>query len=188
MECLNNIAVCCLVTKDYNKVLETTKEVNLRLKKVLLLNSNNFNAMSYRIKALICLNRDLEAYSLIKQALAIKYSKTLINYLSEIDVKLNQEKAEKARILKEGLTSITSSSITESDKDQSEKRDKNTHVSRSIFNSTFFKLLKLIFFSLKDFIKRHKFFVLIVVTIWMYTSRHKLKVTIIDIVRFLKIF
>lgn len=53
--------------------------------KVLAYNPNNFNALCYRAKALIALNNNEEALKYIKQALSIKYNKTLFKYLTDIE-------------------------------------------------------------------------------------------------------
>lgn len=50
-------------------------------------NPNNFNAISYRAKTLMALNNYEDALRYIKQALSIKYNKTLFKYLNEIESK-----------------------------------------------------------------------------------------------------
>ncbi len=81
MECLNSIAVCYLLLKEYQKVLDYTAEV-------LRINSNNYIALSYRAKALIAIKNYKDAQEIIKIALSVKYSKSLISLLKEIDEKL----------------------------------------------------------------------------------------------------
>jgi tetratricopeptide (TPR) repeat protein len=78
VECLNNIAMCYLVLKEFEKVINFTNNV-------LEVNDNNFLALSYKAKALIGLNRKNEAVEFIKNALRIKYSRSLMNNLRDIE-------------------------------------------------------------------------------------------------------
>ncbi len=56
---------------------------------MLNLNKKNLNALSYKAKALMALERNKEALIFIKQALAIKHNKTLYKYLIELENKSN---------------------------------------------------------------------------------------------------
>lgn len=51
------------------------------------LNRKNLNALSYKAKALMALERNREALIYIKEALAIKHNKTLYKYLIELENK-----------------------------------------------------------------------------------------------------
>lgn len=51
------------------------------------LNKKNLNALSYKAKALMALERNREALVYIKQALEIKHNKTLYKYLIELENK-----------------------------------------------------------------------------------------------------
>jgi tetratricopeptide (TPR) repeat protein len=81
MECMNSISVCYIVLKDYQRVLIYTEEA-------LKINPNNFIALSYRAKALLALENYKEALDVVKTALSVKYSKSLINLLKDIEAKL----------------------------------------------------------------------------------------------------
>ncbi len=60
------------------------------------LNDKNLNALSYKVKALIALERYNDALTCIKEALSIKYNKTLYKYLIDIENKINFNKREKS--------------------------------------------------------------------------------------------
>ena len=60
------------------------------------LNDKNLNALSYKVKALIALEKHNDALTYIKQSLSIKYNKTLYKYLVDIENKMNIYKPEKS--------------------------------------------------------------------------------------------
>jgi len=137
IECLNNIAVCSYIMKDYANTLEKTREVKadlfcilikkinfnslniIKLIKVLAYNPNNFNALCYKAKAYIALNKTQEALKYIKQALSIKYNKTLAKYL--IDLEAKQKKISDELFLQE--SHIQFSSIINSSKLNSKSKN-----------------------------------------------------------------
>ena len=53
------------------------------------INDKNLNALSYKVKNLMALDRNKEALVFIKQALSIKHTKTLYKYLVEIEKETN---------------------------------------------------------------------------------------------------
>lgn len=61
------------------------------------LNNKNFNALSYKVKALMALERHSEALIHIKEALSIKYNKTLYKYLVDIENIVKIEKIEEEK-------------------------------------------------------------------------------------------
>ncbi len=81
MECMNSISVCYIVLKDNHSVLYYTDEA-------LKINPNNFIALSYRAKALLAMEKYNEALDVVKTALSVKYSKSLVNLLKDIESKL----------------------------------------------------------------------------------------------------
>lgn len=81
MECMNSISVCYIVLKDNQSVLYYTDEA-------LKINPNNFIALSYRAKALLAMEKYNEALDVVKTALSVKYSKSLVNLLKDIESKL----------------------------------------------------------------------------------------------------
>src|SRR5690349_14515331 len=101
------------------------------------MNPNNFYALSLRSKALIALDREIEAYTVIKKALSIKYSKSLIKSLKEIEDKFHLDKSEK--------------SVTEESFEKTEQEEIETIGPRSY--SPFLKFLNLLFFGLKEFLR-----------------------------------
>jgi hypothetical protein len=140
------------------------------------MNPNNFNALSYKIKALIALGKDLEAYGLIKQALSIKYSKTLAGYLKEIEEKYNMNKHNKSDISIE--LEETSNLIVKNNDDKKKV---------GIFDSTLMKLIKLIFYAVTNFFKKNKTLLALLILLLLFYTRNKWKIKIqqfVNMIRF----
>jgi tetratricopeptide (TPR) repeat protein len=183
MECLKSIAVCYLLLKDYANVLQYTQEV-------LAINPNNFIALSYRAKALMALNLYEEALSNIKQALSIKYSKTLMNLLKEIEDKLNI--TEKRKLLEDaneihivGNKNQTNlDAYTNKDKNNSQKDgqgDKKSFPYSILI--TILKFVKILSIGVFDFIKRRKLGLLILIILWIIAFRTRFKNKLLNLLR-----
>ncbi len=143
LECLNNIAMCYLVLKDNEKVIDYTTQV-------LLINPNNFLALSYKAKALIGLGYKHEAIDFIKKALSIKYSRSLMNNLKEIErdkeIKLSSK-----------------SSLEESIEQVKEPPTKNS----------IFRLIIIIKQNIVQFVKTNKFLLVLILLALIFLLRKK---------------
>jgi hypothetical protein len=90
----------------------------------LKINSNNFIALSYRAKALIATNSYEKAQEVIKLALSVKYSKSLIGLLKEVDEKINKtNKIDEFINLHHSNTSQIKSKSTEAPSEDTNKED-----------------------------------------------------------------
>jgi len=209
LECLNNIAVCYLLLKEYNKVLFYTEQV-------LQINSNNVNSLSYRAKAFISLKLYKEAIECIKKALSIKYSKRLMTMLKEIEGKIDEsdinceeflfisqrkndygeekrEITEKIKLnhsdgkisdidtnSKRNVNSISDNSENSSLKPSS-KEKKNSFIFSLLLS--FLKFSKILSIGVIDFLRRYKYGILILIVIWMITFRTSFKNRLLNILK-----
>jgi tetratricopeptide (TPR) repeat protein len=198
LECINNISVCYLLLKEYNKVLYYTEQV-------LAVNPNNVNSLSYRAKALIALKLYREASECIKKALSIKYSKRLMALLKQIEENINfggkdlldfEKDANEQNLIefkksslfinqeidaKTGLVS-TSSMESESNVKKSEIKQPFTRSFLFSFLFTIFKFSKILSIGLIEFLKRHKYGILILIVIWIITFRTSFKNKLLNLI------
>ena len=198
LECINNISVCYLLLKEYNKVIYYTEQV-------LAVNPNNVNSLSYRAKALIALHLYKEASECIKKALSIKYSKRLMTLLKEIEENINfggkdlldfEKDADEQNLIefkksslfmkqevdpKIGLVS-TSSQGSESDVKKSEIKKPSTRSFLFSFLFTIIKFSKILSIGLIEFLKRHKYGILILIVIWIITFRTSFKNKMLNLI------
>jgi tetratricopeptide (TPR) repeat protein len=159
LECLNNIAMCYLILKQFEKVIEYTN-------KVLEINSNNFLALSYKAKALIGLNHHIEAIEFIKQALRIKFSRSLMNNLKEIESEREPKTSSKEN------TSI---------------EDSIEQIKEPLQKHSIFRLLLIIKQGTIQFFKNNKFLLIVLLLVLIVLLRKKAGIFVKKVLRLLNI-
>jgi tetratricopeptide (TPR) repeat protein len=188
VECLNNISLCFLLLKDYEKVIAYTNDV-------LIINEKNFIALSYRAKALISLNLFTEALEIVRKALTVKYSKSLMNMLKEIEDKINNEKTAEHMRRAEKLNE----SNTEN-KHLNAKNEINLVQKDDIFQilppeenfqadtshsplKTIFKFVNVFSVGFLESLRKNKFLLLIIILIWIFIFRRRLTNKLLSLLR-----
>lgn len=230
LECLNNIAVCYLLMKEFNQVLSFTEQV-------LKVNPNNVNSLYYRAKAFISLGVYKEAGLCLKKALSIKYSKRIMTLLKDIEGKM--EESVKARSLSideemnankfrdsedknnehDGRENLNSKSESKSHSDLSEKNSKNETNEKNLKNGfekngsnsllqiasnkhtdkkskktgkksfffsviyTIIKFSKIMSIGVLEFLRRHKYGIIILIVIWIITFRTSFKNKLLNMLK-----
>jgi tetratricopeptide (TPR) repeat protein len=186
MECLNRISVCYIVLKEYHKVLEYTSEV-------LKINSNNFIALSYRAKALIATKCYLEAQEVIKLALSVKYSKSLMCLLKEVEEKINPSQKNLNSFntnSNDQVISLTETNKTDTQDSLSEKREEKDFKKHSFFKRFLISILysmikfgKIFGHGVIETIKKYKFGLIVLLIIYIIIFRNRLKNKLLSIMR-----
>jgi hypothetical protein len=110
--------------------------------------------LSYQAKALMGLKRNKEAAEVIKKALSVKFSKSLLNNLKEIEDKETSEK-----------------SIPVDEIIQKEEIQVNS------FFQSFWKFFRVVFISSYNFLKRNKNVILLLVVLCLIILRKKIKLS-----------
>jgi hypothetical protein len=117
--------------------------------------------LSYQAKAYVGLNMDKEAAETIKKALSIKFSKSLLNNLKEIEGK-NVDKQENVNFV-----------------NNIEERENFCESENSVLgflnNYSLFKFFRVMFISLLNCFKRNRNFVTTLIVLCLIILRKKLK-------------
>lgn len=178
-----NITVCSTALKDYETAL-------LFCGKIFKIKRKDFKTLNLKAKVLIYLERYKDAASVIRAALNRKYNASLVNYLKMCESKYKIEK-QITEVIEENITledmstdrersSVKSNSKNEEKiilKNESEKKElKNlpnnynqstqfsTNMIYTLTKSILFKIIKIIAYSLKNFLSRKKFLVILIAT------------------------
>jgi len=198
LECMNTISVCYYKSKDYNKVLYYTEQV-------LAVNPNNVNSLTYRAKAFIALQLNKKASECIKKALSIKYSKKLMDLFNEIENKINfgvndlldsEKDADEQNLIEFKKSSLfmkqeidaklgsVSTPPRDSESDDRISQMKKPSSKSFLFSFLFsiIKFSKILSIGLIEFLKRHKYGILILIVIWIITFRTQFKNKLLNLI------
>jgi hypothetical protein len=130
-------------------------------------NSNNFQALSYQAKALMGLKLNKEAAEVIKKALSIKFSKSLLNNLKEIEEKEVSEKNFHV--------------------DEIVPKEEESVNGSSFFNSLW-KFFRVVFISSYNFVKRNRSIILLLLILCLVILRKKINMKLGSLLRVMYIY
>jgi tetratricopeptide (TPR) repeat protein len=148
VECLNSVSVAYFLIKEYdNSIIYADEILNTH-------NSNNFIALSTKAKALNALGKYQPALDYIKQALSVKYSKTLMEKLKELEEKMGKSSSPSIIRLEEDVNK----SIDIQQSDETNNRFK-LPPEDNLF-SFFINLWKFVKINCLKIIKKHKLVIL----------------------------
>lgn len=144
------------------------------------------------------LERDLEAYNLIRHALSIKYSKTLDKYFKEIEQKLqmkidnnissnNSQEDNDINSTNIILSNNSNSLEIKSNGGKHKKNINNNTTNKSSFIITsIIKLLKIVFSNLKNLTKKYRIFLIVIGLVYTFLMRHKIKTNLFKLLDFIQ--